>query len=127
MNKSQTFFIAGALTDLNTYVSAERSTKYAAAKIKQGETERCAWEIKRQKIKPMQKIDSMMFTWYEENNRKDTDNVEFAQKFIRDGLVQAGVIPNDGRKYTGTTTVHYHHISKRVGVEVTLLVNGKAG
>jgi len=39
------------------------------------------------------------FTWYEENRRRDKDNIAFAKKFIFDGLVKAGVLKGDGWDY----------------------------
>ena len=36
------------------------------------------------------------FVWYLKNRRKDKDNVAFAKKYIFDGMVQAGLLTNDG-------------------------------
>jgi hypothetical protein len=37
------------------------------------------------------------FTWYEKDRRRDPDNISGAgKKPILDGLVRAGVLPNDG-------------------------------
>lgn len=36
------------------------------------------------------------FEWHEAQRRRDPDNVTAGQKFVLDGLVKAGVIPNDG-------------------------------
>ena len=36
------------------------------------------------------------FRWLCKNKKKDKDNIAFAKKFILDGLVEAGVIKNDG-------------------------------
>lgn len=41
------------------------------------------------------------FVWYLKNRRKDKDNVAFAKKYIFDGMVQAGLIDNDGWKQIG--------------------------
>lgn len=40
-------------------------------------------------------------TWIEKNRRRDPDNIASAVKFIWDGLVEAGVINNDGWKENG--------------------------
>src|SRR5690554_3458067 len=40
-------------------------------------------------------------TWYAKDKRKDPDNIAAAVKFIWDGLVLAGVIPNDGWNENG--------------------------
>lgn len=95
------FTITGELTDLNTYINAERTNRFMAAKIKKEETMRVYAEIMSQKVKPMNKITEMICTWYTKNERKDFDNTVFALKYIMDGLVLAKVIPNDSRAYTG--------------------------
>ena len=41
------------------------------------------------------------FNWYLKNRRKDKDNVSFAKKYILDGMVDAGLIENDGWKQIG--------------------------
>jgi Holliday junction resolvase RusA-like endonuclease len=35
------------------------------------------------------------FEWYRGNAKSDPDNVDFARKFILDGLVEAGILRND--------------------------------
>lgn len=37
--------------------------------------------------------------WFEQNARRDLDNVRTGMKFVLDGLQKAGVIPNDSQKY----------------------------
>ena len=41
----------------------------------------------------------MRTTFYEPDMRRDADNVGFARKFVLDGLVAAGVIKDDSRRY----------------------------
>jgi Holliday junction resolvase RusA-like endonuclease len=36
--------------------------------------------------------------WNEPNRRRDPDNVQAGIKFILDGIVKAGILPNDGWK-----------------------------
>jgi Holliday junction resolvase RusA-like endonuclease len=38
-------------------------------------------------------------TWMEPNRRRDADNVQAGVKFILDGMVEAGFIPNDTQRY----------------------------
>ncbi len=41
----------------------------------------------------------MLYRWYEPSRRRDLDNISaFGRKVIQDGLVQAGVLENDGWK-----------------------------
>lgn len=114
------FTIPGSLCDLNTYIRAERTNRFIAAKIKKEETERVYWELKRQKTAKIEKITLMEIHWYTKDLKKDSDNVTFAQKFILDGMVQAGIIPNDSRRYTGVTTHHMFvdKINPRITVSI---------
>lgn len=107
------FIIPGELTDLNSYVYAERSNRFKGAKIKAAETQRVAGELMVQRVKKLKEpIVELVCYWYTKDNRKDADNVSFALKFIMDGMVQAGMIPNDSRKFTGSI-VHHFDVDKR--------------
>lgn len=83
------------LTNLNKYINAERTNRYMAAKIKREETELVAWECRRQKAPKLKKLRSLMFIWKTKDRRQDKDNLAFSKKFVMDGMVLAGVIPND--------------------------------
>ena len=89
--------IPGELTDLNTYILAERSNRHIAAKIKKNSTEVCQWHLKgcTSRLSGLYRI---KFTWYTKDERKDPDNVAFGKKFILDAIVNEGILPNDGRK-----------------------------
>jgi hypothetical protein len=90
------FTIPGELTDLNTYINAERGNKFQAAKIKKRNTELvCLLTKNLQTVEAKVKI---IFTWITKDEKKDPDNIAFAKKFILDGLVESGVLGNDGRK-----------------------------
>lgn len=95
-----TLTIQGELTDLNTYIKAERGHRSQAAAIKRDETDRVAWESH---AAGLPRITSypvhITYTWYSKDERKDIDNVAFAVKFIHDGLVEAGVLDGDGRRH----------------------------
>ena len=101
--------IKGEMTGLNEYVSAERSSRYAAAEIKQTETHRVKIACKEQKLEPTLTKHDYTFTWYVPNLKKDPDNISFAVKFIFDGLKEAGVIPNDGMKHVGNISHIFIH------------------
>ena len=85
--------IQGEFCDLNTYIAALNKNRYAANEIKQTETDRVAWQCKGLPKMNHVQVD---FDWYCSNKKKDKDNIAFGKKFILDGLVKAGVIPNDG-------------------------------
>lgn len=91
--------IHGRLPGLNEYIAAERTNKYAAAKIKKDAEALIECAIKEcldgvHFNKPV----IMHYTWYEENKKRDKDNISFAKKFIQDALVKCGIIDNDGWK-----------------------------
>ena len=114
------FTIFGELTDLNTYINAERTNKFKAAKIQEFQTQMVYLDLLGQKVKPIKKITEMICTWYTKDLKKDSDNIAFAVKFILDALVLAKVIPNDSRRYTGSI-YHLFEVSKdnpRVEIEL---------
>lgn len=90
--------IEGRLPALNDYISAMNKNRYAGNKMKQDETERVRLHCLRvKKFKTPVYID---FVWYEPNARRDPDNfTSMGRKFILDGLVKAGVIPDDSQKW----------------------------
>lgn len=86
---------------LNEYIDAERSNKQYAAKIKKQQTNSVYYLTRSQKFKLEPKKYDLVFTWFKPDNKKDHDNIAFAKKFILDGIVMAGVLPNDNHKYVG--------------------------
>ena len=62
----------------------------------------------------------LSITWYMKNRRKDPDNISFAVKFILDGLVNAGALPNDGWNEIVEITHHFVVDAKQPRVEVSL-------
>ena len=90
--------IPGELPDFNFIIAETKkgNRKYQPYnKIKQEHTERVAWIIKRKIKKPLPKVD-IEIEWVCKDKRKDKDNISAGIKFILDGMVQAGVIKNDG-------------------------------
>lgn len=80
-----------------------------AAKIKDQQTNLVA-TLAKQQLKPMKVINKITFIWRHKNKRKDFDNVEASQKFVRDGLVKAGIVEGDGWKHFPPRTLHKHEI-----------------
>lgn len=87
--------IPGELTDLNTYINAERSNRYIGARIKREMTDYITLLARRLKTEIRTPV-RITYRWYCKNKRKDKSNIAFAKKFIEDGLVNAGVLKNDG-------------------------------
>ena len=91
--------IEGRMPGLNEYVDAERRNRYAGAKLKRAETERAAMAARTYRMPRFEGPVEVSFVWYERNRRRDIDNVCAAKKFVLDGLVLAGVLPNDSQRY----------------------------
>lgn len=115
--------IEGELTALNEFINAERRNRYIAAKIKKDETGYCQDVAEKSDLK-LQKNDfpcALIITWYVKNKRKDADNIAFAKKFILDGLVEAGVLPNDNRKYVKGFIDIVKEDKERQRIEITFV------
>ena len=91
--------IPGRFPSLNDYIDAERRNKHIAAKIKRDETQRVADLAANSDMQTFDNPVMVRFVWIEPNSRRDADNVAFAKKFIIDGLVNAGILKGDSRKY----------------------------
>jgi len=90
------FEIPTLLTDLNSYINAERTNKYIASKIKRDDTRLVAMCCN--KLPKLPKNIIIKITHYCKNKKKDRDNIAFMKKFILDGLIIAGKMENDGWK-----------------------------
>ena len=93
------FEILGRLPGFNEIIEAAKQGKgnyQPYARMKEEYTTIVAWLAK--KLPAYEKV-ALIITWYEPDLRRDPDNIMGGQKFIMDGLVQAGVIPDDSQKY----------------------------
>jgi len=61
-----------------------------------------------------------IFTWYCKTKRRDPDNIASGAKIVFDGLVEAGIIENDGWNYVGDLT-HRFRIDDYQRVEVSAI------
>ena len=94
-----TVTVEGRMPSLNDYISAERANRYTAAAMKKRETARVRAAAMQQRAPRFERRVTVRTTFYEPDMRRDADNVGFARKFVLDGLVAAGVIKDDSRKY----------------------------
>jgi Holliday junction resolvase RusA-like endonuclease len=90
------FDIPGRLPGTNEIIEAAKSHYAVYAKMKDEYTNMVAWLAK--KLPKYNKI-TLVITWYEPNAKRDIDNIAGGTKFILDGLVRAGTIPNDTQKH----------------------------
>jgi hypothetical protein len=112
--------LPGEFTSLNDYIDAERSNKYIAASIKKSETGR-VWAECRNLPAVREYPVVIRFDWYTQDLKTDADNVDFAKKFILDGLVKAGVLAGDQRKYVIGTSGLCHLDKKNPRVEIEII------
>lgn len=116
---------------LNDYIAAERqSTYHRASQLKKQYTEQvaqyAAYNANLQGwVKPSRKV-QVTTIYHELNHRRDFDNVCAADKFVMDGLVQAGVIANDSQKWLVAPNIHpaFVYDSKCAGVTVIVETEG---
>lgn len=114
------FDIPGRLPGLNEMIDAAKKGKgkyQPYAEMKDTYTNMVAWLAK--KLPTYNRI-NIVITWYEPNEKRDPDNVMAGQKFVLDGLVRAGTIPNDTKKYIESIT-HIPELDRqnpRVEVEI---------
>lgn len=94
---TQIYFIPGKFPSLNEYIAAMNRNRHIGNKMKQTYTELVAWHSKA--LRPYDTPIEIHFTFQESNRKRDPDNIVFAKKFILDGLVMAGVIPNDTQQW----------------------------
>ncbi|MEG3071052.1 MAG: Holliday junction resolvase [Peptococcaceae bacterium] len=92
------FIIPGDLPDLNEIIEAAKSHYMVYAAMKKVHTEKVAWVAK--SAGRFKKVD-VAIRWVCKDRRKDKDNIIAGTKFILDGLVVAGVLPNDGWRHIG--------------------------
>lgn len=90
--------IPGRLPGLNEYIKACRTNRYAGAKMKQDAEEAIRWQVQSQLKRKTFDAVALTFHWYEQNKKRDKDNIAFAKKFILDALQATGTIPGDGWK-----------------------------
>ncbi len=90
--------IPGRLQGLNEYTEACRTNPRAGNRMKREAQEMVTWHILAQlHRKRIDKPVFLLFTFYEQDRRRDRDNVSsFARKVIQDALVKAGTIQDDG-------------------------------
>lgn len=113
----QSVFIPKRFPGLNDYINAERRHRMIAANMKKEYTDLAASFCLL--LKPLNEPVSIKFTWYEKNARRDPDNIIFAKKFILDGMVKAGVIPDDTQKWI-KIFVEFWEVGEEEGVKVEI-------
>lgn len=91
--------INGRFPSLNEYIAAERTFRMKAAAMKRKHTDRVAEAAISRDLPAFRQPVFVVVDWYEKDRRRDPDNIQFAIKFILDGLVRAGVLENDTQRH----------------------------
>lgn len=98
----QELTLAYKLPGMNEIIAANRNSKFDGGSQKAHWTDTVAKECKIQRIKPFKHQINTKFIWTCKNKKRDKDNIIAGQKFVFDGLIKAGIIPNDGWNEIGT-------------------------
>lgn len=112
------YVVNGKLATLNDHDAANRSNKFYGAKMKEEMTDLVAWQVK-QGIKISHPC-YVIFTWLY-SGRHDFDNIAFAKKYVLDGMVKAGILPNDNQSWVLGFTDNFEKVGKgEEGVVITV-------
>lgn len=91
------FTVPVKMPGMNEYTAACRKNKYAGADMKKESQRFVEWAIRSQRVRRCKSPVRLHFLFFEQNKRRDHDNVSgFAHKVIQDALVTQGILPDDG-------------------------------
>jgi hypothetical protein len=109
--------VPGALPTLNEIIDAAKTHWSDYRDMKENNTSVVAWIAKRL---PRQEKVNVVITWHCADKRFDKDNIMAGQKFIFDGLKEAGVISNDGWKDIGDVAHRFEVDKAKPRIEILL-------
>lgn len=105
------FVIEQKLPSLNEVIGSNRANRMMAAKQKREIQSDILTYIRlaclNGDLVPQRKRCTISITWHERTKKRDVDNIQSAQKFILDAMVEGGILEDDSRKYVAQI---YHHI-----------------
>lgn len=93
------FTIPGRFPSLNEYIAANNRFRLESAAMKRKHTDRVCERAQSSDMPIFRNPVFVVVSWVEKDRRRDIDNIRFGMKFILDGLVKAGVIPNDSQRW----------------------------
>lgn len=109
--------IPGRLPTMNEIIDAAKSHWSKYRTMKEENTNLVAWLSK--KHPPTDRV-NVVITWVCKDMSFDKDNIMAGQKFIFDGIKEAGVIGNDGWKQIGDVTHKFTVDKKNPRIEIDL-------
>ena len=115
--------IPGRMESLNEYIAALNRNRHAGNAMKRSRTEQVALLARSQLRgwKPVPPV-RLEYLYCEANRKRDKDNVAaFAHKVVQDGLVEAGVLANDGWEYVAGSSDSYCVDRARPRIEVRIV------
>jgi hypothetical protein len=114
------YVIKGKFATLNEHDGANRSNRFMGAKLKHDMTDMVAWQLTGKPTITAPCIPA--FEWLI-HSRADYDNIGFARKYVLDGMVKSGVLPDDNQKWVrGFGGEIFTHVEKgQEGVIVTVV------
>lgn len=104
--KNQKFIIDGRLDGLNELIDANRRSKYVGADLKKTNDNMVIIYARKAKLKPVVNYPIRLEITFYDDSRRDWDNIASCTKFIQDGLVAAGILKNDSKKYVKLPIYH---------------------
>ena len=112
--------IPGTLPSLNEMINYSKTNKFKYVKMKDDAIATVSWLAKKQLGNVKIKKADFIITWYCPNRRKDKDNISAGQKFIFDGLQDAGILSNDGWQEINSFEHRFEidKVNPRVEVEI---------
>jgi Holliday junction resolvase RusA-like endonuclease len=118
------FTIHSTFPSLNEVIRLAKTHWSHYAKLKKELTLSVAIQARAAGLKPTEVPVRVCFNWFESSKRRDVDNVSHGQKYILDGLVEAGILNTDGQRHV-LQLQHHFYVDKdnpRVEVEITELI-----
>ncbi len=115
--------IPGRLIGANEYILKCRANRIAASSLKARQEsiiKAAVLNCLHRKPQPFQFPVIIHYHWYEQNRRRDKDNVAFAHKFVQDAFVSIGLLNGDGWKHVEGFTDTFSVDKKHPRIEVLI-------
>lgn len=112
------FFIEGELPTMNEIIRDSKKHWAAYANSKKVNTGLVSFSARG--IEPIDEQVNVHCHWILKDRRKDKDNITAGQKYIFDGVVEAGILVNDGWQEIGDIHHSFAVDRQRPGVLVRL-------